>query len=72
MACCCGHHHHCADHWCWQEPYPPYRWRGPASPREEYLRMLEEEGEMLGQRLRRLEHELEELCKGTRSGEGRT
>jgi len=69
--CCCGHHHHCTCHGGWHEPSPLHRWRGPASPREEYLRTLEEEREILERRLRRLEHELEELRKGTRPGEER-
>jgi len=70
MACCCGHHH-CTCHRGWHEPSPLYRWRGPASPREEYLRTLEGEREILERRLRRLDHELEELRKGTHTGEGR-
>jgi hypothetical protein len=44
----------------------------PAFPsREEYLRMLEEEREVLNRRLGLLDRELEELRGGGRPGEGR-
>jgi hypothetical protein len=55
----------------WHQPYPPYRWRGPASPREEYLRTLEEEREILERRLRRLDRELEGLRQASRPEEER-
>ena len=67
MSWCCGHHHH--YHHC-SEPYPggwfeesppPYSRRYAPPPREEYTRRLEEERDLLERRLRRLEHELEEL-----------
>jgi len=72
MVCCCGHHHHCH---CWHpggehEGWGPYRWRAAPSPREAYLRRLEEEREILERRLRRVEQELEELRRGARQAEG--
>jgi len=71
MPCCCDYHHHLHRphwlHWIWPEPYPPYPGRYPPSPREDYVRGLEEERDLLEQRLRRLERELEELRKGSRS-----
>lgn len=66
MSCCCGHHHHHCYHGGWPEPYPPYPWRYGSPPREEYVRGLEEERDMLERRLRRLEQELEELRKSAR------
>ncbi len=71
MPCCCGYYHHHLHpphwlRWIWPEPYPPYPGRYPLSPREDYVRSLEEERDILEQRLRRLERELEELRKGGR------
>lgn len=70
MSHCCGHYH---DHHCWspcdrsEEPYlsHPHRYAGPS--REEYVRQIEEEREMMERRLRRLERELGELRQQHRS-----
>ncbi len=70
MPYCCGshhHHHHCwHPEWDWPEPYPPYPRRYTESPRDDYLRRLEEERDLQEQRLRRLEQELEELRRQRR------
>jgi hypothetical protein len=71
MCCCGGSHHHCSCHGAWPGPYGPHPWRFPESPREEYRRNLEAEREMLERRLRLLDQELEDLRKGSRSGEER-
>lgn len=58
----------------WAEPYPPpsaYPPPPPAYPppmRDDYVRRLESERDMLEQRLRRLEEQLAELQRGGRSG----
>lgn len=69
MSHCCNHyHHHCWSPCDWNEgPYQshPRRYAGPS--REEYLRQIEEEREMLERRLRRLEQELGELRQQRRS-----
>jgi hypothetical protein len=60
---CCWEHHHSRHHRNWSEPCYPRCYGGwsTPSPRGEYVRRLEEEHEMLEQRLRRLEQELEAL-----------
>ena len=62
--CCWGHHHsrYYRDR---PERCYPQRYEG-WSPREEYIRQLEEERDMLEQRLRRLEQEVEALRQQTR------
>lgn len=57
----CCHHHHWWYPYEWSGPYPPARERYPFSLREEEVRRLEEERDLLERRLRRLEQELEEL-----------
>lgn len=59
--CRCCHHHQWWYPYEWPEPYPPARERYPFSLREEGVRRLEEERDLLERRLRRLEQELEEL-----------
>jgi 50S ribosomal subunit-associated GTPase HflX len=62
---CCWGHHHGRYHWDW--PERRYRPRDEGwSLRGEYTRRLEEERDLLEQRLRRLEQELEELRRQTR------
>jgi hypothetical protein len=64
----CCRHHHSGYYWDWPERCYPRRhegWSVP-SPGEEYVRRLEEEREMLEQRLRRLEQELEALRRQAR------
>ena len=57
---CCYDHHHC--HWGHHGvPYMPFYPHYAAPPREDYVRMLEDERGMLEQRLQRLERELAEL-----------
>jgi len=68
MPCCC--HHHCPypwSYWDWSEPYPPAPRRPMVSPRDAYTQRLEEERDLLAQRLRRLEQELEDLRTRGRS-----
>lgn len=65
---CCGAHCH-VHHGCWGEWVPPPPWRY-ARPREDEVRALEAERDVLEQRLRRLERELEELKQGSRPSEG--
>lgn len=67
MGCChtLGYHHRYRCTAC-GEPLIPLGYGAPspvygAAPRDEYLRTLEGERELLEQRLRRLERELEEL-----------
>jgi hypothetical protein len=67
MPCCCAFHHHYWHDWDWPEAYPPYPRRYAAPPRGDYVRRLEEERDLLEQRLQRLERELEELRRATRS-----
>lgn len=72
MPCC---HHHCphACHpdaryeWGWPEPYPlyPRRYWGPS--RDPYTQSLEEERDRLEARLRRLEQELDEWRRTSRT-----
>jgi hypothetical protein len=64
---CCGVHCH---HGCWAQPYylPAYPRYAPP-PRQDYARALEEERDLLEQRLRRLERELEELRRAAGSAE---
>jgi len=52
MPCCWGHHCHYGHPWGWGEPYPPIPPRYGPSSREDYVRRLEEERDMLEQRLR--------------------
>ena len=62
----CGCHssqHHCSCHSDHPEPRPFWPWRHGFPSREEYIRMLDEEREVLEWRLRHLEQELEELRK---------
>ena len=66
---CCRGHHHGRYHWewpehCYSQPYED--WPVP-SPGGAYVRRLEEERELLEQRLRRLEQELEALRRQTQS-----
>ncbi len=71
MACCGAHchspHQHC---WGWAEPAIPFGYSPPR--REDYIRTLEDERDLLERRLRRLERELEELRGGARSTEGQS
>lgn len=77
MPCC---HHHCPHacypyaryEWDWSEPYPPYprRYRSPS--RDPYTQSLEEDRERLEARLRRLEQELEELRRTSRTTQEQT
>jgi hypothetical protein len=66
MPCCCGHHCHAWHYWGPPEPYPPYTWRYGPPPREDYGHRLEEERDLVEQRLRRLEREIEELRRVAR------
>ncbi len=70
---CCGHHHG-GYHRDWSECCYPWRYRSWSvpSPSEEYVRRLEEERGMLERRLQRLEQELAELRRQTRSTQERT
>jgi hypothetical protein len=45
---------------------PRAPWRYATPPREDYVRGLEEERDLLEQRLRRLEREIDELRRGAR------
>jgi hypothetical protein len=59
MSCCYDHRHcHWGHHSTTHMPFYPHY---AAPPREDYVRMLEDECGMLEQRLRRLERELAEL-----------
>jgi hypothetical protein len=66
MPYCCGHHCHAWHSWGPPEPYPPSLWRYGPPPREDYVRWLEEERDLLEQRVRPLERELDELRRGAR------
>ena len=67
MPCCCHHHcHYPWPYWDWLEPYPPSPRRYAAPRRDAYTQQLEEERDLLVQRLRRLEQE-EELRTPGRS-----
>jgi hypothetical protein len=67
MGCC----HHCCHgvgpYWVAPTTYAPPAWQYPpapgsyAPPREDYLRRLEDERDLLEQRLRRLERDLADL-----------
>ena len=68
MPCCCHHHcHYPWPYWDWLEPYPPSPRRYAAPRRDAYTQQLEEERDLLVQRLRRLEQEVEELRTRGRS-----
>jgi hypothetical protein len=66
MPCCWGHHCYYWHPWGWVEPYPPPPPRYGPPPREDDVRRLEEERDLLEQRLRHLEREIEELRRGAR------
>ena len=77
MSCCCGHHHHCSCHShhncaCQErhhecschserEASPHHGRRHGLLTREEYVKRLDEEREILERRLRHLKAEVEEL-----------
>jgi len=62
MPCCCHHHCHAPwPYWDWPESYPPAPRRYAPPRRDAYTQQLEEERDLLIQRLRRLEQEVEEL-----------
>jgi len=76
--CCChSGHHHCGCHserhhgscHSGHGGHPPEEGRPAFPSREEYLRMLEEERDLLERRLRFLSQELEDLRKGGHSKE---
>jgi hypothetical protein len=68
MPCCCHHHcHHPWSYWGWPEPYPPAPRPYAAPPRDAYTQQLEEERNLLMERLRRLEQEVENLRTRGRS-----
>lgn len=76
--CCWGHHcpYHCFHHGYypgWSGPFhppppPPYPPPPADASRDDYVRRLEAEREMLEGRLRRLEDQLAELQRRERAG----
>jgi hypothetical protein len=71
MSCCCHHcyypWHYAPGHfWDWPEPASPPVPRYAVPSRDAYVERLEEERDLLAQRLRRLEQEVEALRKDMR------
>lgn len=60
----CPYHHFPG----WAEPIPPPALWYPPPSRDDYVRRLESERDMLERRLRRLEEQLVEIQRGGRSG----